>query len=188
MRSTAVLFGNRAWSDNRSSLRDPGKPARPLLTLISGLVAFVGASWRNAALRPVGIVCVGEVDRPLASKEAFRGRRKLRGETELGGRDTLRPWEARPDTGERPEDGLPRFRPDFCRAKVFKRARAGFGAGRGFKYLSSGFMVLTSELVELTLTPRCIWWPLLKCMGTSNTLTACPGTMGQDVVDGSAGL
>jgi hypothetical protein len=63
----------------------------------------------------------------------------------------------------------------------------GFGTGRGFKYLSSGFIVRYSELVELTLPfrlrlPEPIW------VGTWRTFTVWPGRRGHDVVEGSAGL
>ena len=64
----------------------------------------------------------------------------------------------------------------------------GFGAGRGFRYLSAGSIVRSSELVELTLAFRCLRWPLLKYIGTFSTFMVCPGSIGQDVVDGSAGL
>jgi hypothetical protein len=120
--------------------------------------------------------------------DPFRGRRKVRRETALDGRDALRLCRDLPAVVEIFADETSRCGADFCSARVFRPPRAGFGAGRGFRYLSSGFIVLTSELVELTLVFRCLWWSLLKCMGTFRTLTACPGSIGQAVVAGSAGL
>lgn len=71
--------------------------------------------------------------------------------------------------------------------EVFRRGSDGFaGTGRGFIYLSDGSMVRYSELVELTLSFR--ERPLLNANGTFNTLTSCPGSIGQEVVDGSAEL
>jgi len=52
--------------------------------------------------------------------------------------------------------------------------------------LSVGSMVRYSELVELTLSFR--ERLLLNAKGTFNTLTSCPGSRGQEVVDGSAEL
>lgn len=70
---------------------------------------------------------------------------------------------------------------------VFRRGNAGFaGTGRGFMNLSVGSIVRNSELVELTLSLR--GRLLDRARGTFRTLTSWPGSNGQAVVDGSAGL
>ena len=71
--------------------------------------------------------------------------------------------------------------------EVFKRGNDGFaGTGRGFMNLSVGSMVRNSELVELTLSFLDLL--LVKANGTFKTLTSCPGSKGQYVVDGWAEL
>jgi hypothetical protein len=70
--------------------------------------------------------------------------------------------------------------------EVRSRASVGFGTGLGFTYLSLGFMVRWSELVELMLGFR-DRLPL-SATGTSRTLTSCPGSIGHRVVEGSAEL
>ena len=69
---------------------------------------------------------------------------------------------------------------------VFNRGKDGLGTGLGFMNLSAGFMVRSSELTELTLAFR-ERLPL-RANGTWRTFTSWPGSMGQDVVDGSAEL
>lgn len=57
--------------------------------------------------------------------------------------------------------------------------KRGIGAGLGVKYLSSGSSVWIPdeiELAELLL--------LLDSNGTSSTFKRCPGSKGQNVVDG----
>ncbi len=187
LQSAAARLERRAWSNDKRSRWEMGTRARPLSALASGLGGFSGANWRNAAFNPVDI-WRGETDRPLESMEAFRGKRKVRKETGFNGREALRPCLDRPGAAVRLQGELSKFGVDVCGAKVSQAARAGFGAGRGFRYLSSGFIVIDSELVELTLAFRRLWSPLLNCMGTSRTLTGCPGSIGHAVVDGSAGL
>lgn len=94
------------------------------------------------------------------------------------------------DQGERPHRGDEERSVDPCRevCDVARRGSWGTGAALGFKYLSSGFIVQLAEVAELVdpLRPLISSSPI--CVGTSRTLIGCPGSRGQEVVDGSAGL
>lgn len=68
-----------------------------------------------------------------------------------------------------------------------KQDSFGTGGGLGFMYLSSGFMVQVAGVPELVDPLRDLWCSPPNWMGTSRTLTGCPGSRGQEVVDGSAG-
>lgn len=70
--------------------------------------------------------------------------------------------------------------------EVRSLGNAGFGTGRGLMYLSAGSIVLRSELVELTLA--FLERLPLRTTGTFRTLTSWPGSIGHEVVEGSAEL
>lgn len=122
---------------------------------------------------PVVLLC-GEIDRLGASVDDFRGTRNIRKVAALAGGDSPRLLESDlADQGEPLRDEFSeRLGNDGSVGDVFRRGSfgGGTGTGRGFRNLSSGFMVLNSELVELTLSFRDR--PLDKWNGTFRTFTS----------------
>jgi hypothetical protein len=164
-------------------------PVRPRLAPPSGLTGRGIVSCRKAALSPVCLLR-GEIDRLRSLIDAFRGSRNFRNAVALLDGDAPRLEERDlADHGEplhvELSEGV-----GCCGnvGEVFSRASFGgrAGTGRGFRNLSAGFMVRSSELVELTLSFLDL--PLERWKGTLRTLTSWPGSNGQEVVDGSAEL
>lgn len=122
---------------------------------LSGLKGRGDVSCRKAALSPVCLF-VGEIDRLRLSSDAFRGSLNIRNAAALLEGDTPRLEERDlADHGEPLQVELSeRFGCCGNVGEVFSRASisGGGGTGRGFKNLSSGFIVRSSELVELTLS------------------------------------
>lgn len=122
-------------------------PRRPLAPSISGPADLGAVIWLRAALKPERL---GDIDL-LLPKEPFRGSRIFRVGDALNGSR----WLTLVEDGPALEgDDSDRFRKNDEDGDVVSFGRLGFGTGRGFKYLSSGFMVRYSELVELTLPSR----------------------------------
>lgn len=161
---------------------------RPRSREASGLVDLGEARALKAPIIPTDRLLPREVERLGMSAEDFFLSRMILKVLALPGCEVPReeadlPLREPALIGELPVDHV-------CCDKVgevFRRGRDGLaGTGRGFINLSVGFIVRYSELVELTLS--FLERPLLKANGTFKTLTSCPGSIGQEVVDGSAEL
>jgi len=124
-------------------------PRRPLAPSISGLADFGAAIWPRAAFKPE---LRGDIDLPLAM-ETFRGSRTRRVDVTLDGSQSLSL--ALAEVGDALiGDDKDLFRKSDGDEDVANFGKLGFGTGRGFKHLSSGFIVQYSELAELTLPSR----------------------------------
>jgi hypothetical protein len=141
--------------------------------VLSGLAGRTDVSCRKAALSPICLLG-GEIDRLRPSIDAFRGSRNIRNAAALLEGDTPR-LEERDlvDHGEPLHVELSeRFGCCGSVGEVFSLASFGgrAGTGRGLRNLSSGFIVRSSELVELTLS--FLGLPLDRWKGTLRTLTS----------------
>ena len=87
----------------------------------------------------------------LFAREAFRGSRRRRDDEALNGCPKLSF-----DLGDAGDALAGDDSDSFLEnaGEVDNLGKLGFGTGRGFRYLSSGFIVRISELVELTLPSR----------------------------------
>ena len=145
---------------------------RPRWMPPSGLVGRGDVNCRKAALSPVCLF-EGEIDRLRPSTDAFRGSRNIRNAVALPEGEAPRLEERDlADHGEPLHVELSEaFRCCVNVGEVFSRASfGGAGTGRGFRNLSSGFIVRSSELVELTLSFLDL--PFERWKGTLRTLTS----------------
>jgi len=115
----------------------------------------------------------GEIDRLRPSTDAFRGSRNIRTVVALLEGETPRLEERDLDDHGEPlhVELSEAFGCCINVGEVFSRASlGGAGTGRGFRNLSSGFIVRSSELVELTLSFLDL--PFERWKGTLRTLTS----------------